>query len=299
MLRMNSRALHPPFPSGPKRCGESRNPWRVGRQSGEGGVKYDRLIAGLLVLLFFTGCSSSKVAPGNQTEKQRNIPGSESSFEIVADSDSGSDEIALLPEWQEQLEAIEAGEIATFQTKSPANLSLLKRLLALDGKLEDVLLDGGGVDEDAILVLAEIRSLWHLRIRLAPLGDESLKALAREDSKLAVLNLPHAKLTKRGIALLKHLPSLRQLRISGAGIDDAAAVGLAQLRALESLHLIGPSLTSGGLKALESSPNLSSLYVDDCALPDAAWESMFAAKPKLHVHIDQHHHDRDPSPDHH
>jgi hypothetical protein len=40
---------------------------------------------------------------------------------------------------------------------------------------------------------------------------------------------------------------------------------------------------------------LSSLYIDECPLPDTAWTQLFAARPNLHVHVDQAHHDLDPN----
>jgi len=40
---------------------------------------------------------------------------------------------------------------------------------------------------------------------------------------------------------------------------------------------------------------LESLYLDGADLSDAAVDELFRARPQLHVHFDQEHHDRDPS----
>ena len=85
-----------------------------------------------------------------------------------------------------------------------------------------------------------------------------------------------------------------QLRLGGSQLDDAAVAEIARLPKLRSLHLIGPSLTDAALQELAKAPSLTSFYLDDCPLSDSAWELLFAVKPKLHVHIDQLHHDRDP-----
>jgi hypothetical protein len=39
---------------------------------------------------------------------------------------------------------------------------------------------------------------------------------------------------------------------------------------------------------------LQSLYVDDIAFSESAWQALFDARPRLHVHVNQEHHDRDP-----
>lgn len=267
--------------------------WLTNKHNSQGRTFILALVVALVPWLGLLGCSS----PKNTIP-----PESESSNSGVTPADrvasSGQPE-ALAKSWKEQLARIQADETPTFQTGLEANRVLLEQLTTVNEQLMDLLLDGGGVQDADLELLAELPALFHLRIRLSELTDSGVSRLAKADSKLEILNLPKAKITVVGIRRLAELPKLRQLRIGGEQIDDSAAAALAELPNLESLHLIGPGITAAGLKHLESSAELSSLYIDDCKLPDEAWESMFKAKPQLHVHIDQHHHDRDPNPDKH
>ena len=195
----------------------------------------------------------------------------------------------------ERIRAIQAGESFELRLKTKAPPSLLNQLAHLDGKLLDLLLDGGGIDDQTISLINRLPQLEHLRLRGCRITDEGIRSYASSKLSLRVLNLPHSELTAAGIAELTKLPKLRQLRLGGSRIDDRAVREIAEIQELRSLHLIGPRITSVGLKALAKTPKLASLYIDDCPLPDAAWEDLFRDKPGLHVHIDQMHHDRDPS----
>jgi hypothetical protein len=39
---------------------------------------------------------------------------------------------------------------------------------------------------------------------------------------------------------------------------------------------------------------LWNLYLDGAGVSDEAWSRYFGARPTVHVHVDQAHHDRDP-----
>ncbi len=170
-------------------------------------------------------------------------------------------------------------------------------LQQLDGlaNLRALVLDAGVVADSDVRYLTKLTGLEHLRLRESPLGDAALVELAQGQlNSLLILNLPQARPTAVGLKALAALPKLRQLRIAGRQIDDAAIEELTQWPALSSLHLIQPGITARSLETLAGMARLSSLYVDECPLPDEAWLKLFAARPDLHVHIDQSHHDLDP-----
>lgn len=189
--------------------------------------------------------------------------------------------------------------IAIRLTQQEISVAQLQRLSELSEKLLELQLDAGVVDDRSIASLGPLASLEHLRLRASPLTDVGIARLDPSQlPKLRILNLPQSTLTASGLEHLAKIPNLAQLRLGAAQLDDRAAEVLATFPALRSLHLIGPKFTDAALESFARAPRLSSLYIDDCHLSDAAWERLFTAKPGIHVHIDQHHHDRDPSPKH-
>jgi hypothetical protein len=67
-----------------------------------------------------------------------------------------------------------------------------------------------------------------------------------------------------------------------------------ELPALKRLHLIDIPISDKGLAELTAIEQLESLYIDGGDFSDAALDELFRARPGLHVHLNQKHHDRDP-----
>lgn len=238
----------------------------------------------LISALVVVGCQKPSPAPPSSTAERR-LP------ELAEEPGP-----RVEPPWDLQIAAVKAGESDTIHTHQRVNEAQLKLLPPLGESLQHLLIDAGEVTDEGMQQIAQLPQLIHLRMRESPITDRGLAHLSQTGMpQLRILNLPQARVGAKGIRSLRELPRLEQLRLGGTQLDDAAAEELAQLPALRSLHLIGPALTAEGLAALAHAPRLGSLYIDDCPLPDEAWESLFAAKPNLHVHIDQSHHDRDPS----
>lgn len=166
-------------------------------------------------------------------------------------------------------------------------------------ELKTLILDAGQIGDAEVEVLATLTGLTHVRLRDSPLSEAGLKAWSGSAmDQLVILNLPQATVTASSLNALGRWPRVRQLRIGGRQIDDAAVDALAGWPALTSLHLIGPTITDRSLVTIASMEQLASFYLDDCPLSDAAWEQLFQSRPLLHVHIDQFHHDRDPREKH-
>jgi hypothetical protein len=215
----------------------------------------------------------------------------------ASDNAAPTGRVVLEPSFEEQLAAVARGDaIAIRLTLAPVNPQQLGRLSSVADQLQELILDAGVVRDADLGALAPLRQLEHLRLRDSRLTDAGAAQLAAgELNQLRILNLPQAELTAAGIAHLSRLPRLSQLRLAGSQLDDRAVAALAALPELRSLHLIGPTLSDAALDSIAALPKLGSFYLDDCALSDAAWERLFIAKPSLHVHIDQFHHDRDPN----
>lgn len=247
------------------------------------------ILSTVLAGLVLSSCQrpNSSPAPPQDSASIKNQP---------AESSISTDNPPADSNWQSQFAAVLSGADDTLLIADQAiTAEQLRQLAQLDGPLEQLLIDAGGVDDDSLSDVLTVKSLVHLRLRECRVGDRGFEQLRTSGlDALRILNVPQAQVTSHGIASLARLPSLVQLRLGGSQLDDSAVAEIAKLPKLRSLHLIGPSLTDAALNQLANAPKLTSFYLDDCPLSDSAWELLFAAKPKLHVHIDQQHHDRDP-----
>jgi hypothetical protein len=145
---------------------------------------------------------------------------------------------------------------------------------------------------DAARLLA-LPELEHVRLRGVPVDDATVAGIPTT-SKLRIVNLPNADLTDAGFAALQRLPQLEQLRLRSPRVSGAGLQALKTFPALLRLHLIDVPVTDAGLRVFHELPQLQSLYLDGASLSDAAYDALFVARPDLHLHLNQRHHDRDP-----
>jgi hypothetical protein len=160
--------------------------------------------------------------------------------------------------------------------------------------LRELVLEQGRADDSRAEILATLTGLERLVLRESPLTDTGFQRIV-ECRVLRDLNVPQAACTAAGVRALAALPHLRSLRLGGtqlAGADVCEAI--ASLPQLRSLHLIDVPIGNDGLAVLQRLPRLWNLYLDGAGVSDEAWERYFQACPRVHVHIDQAHHDRDP-----
>jgi len=145
---------------------------------------------------------------------------------------------------------------------------------------------------DAARLLA-LPELGHIRLRGVSVDDATIGSIPTT-SKLRIVNLPNADLTDAGFAALQRLPQLEQLRLRSPRVSGAGLQALKTFPSLLRLHLIDVPVTDAGLRVFHELPQLQSLYLDGATLSDAAYDALFVARPDLHVHLNQRHHDRDP-----
>lgn len=200
-------------------------------------------------------------------------------------------------DWLAAIESVKLGKSQRIVLESVADRHFFAAIQSLEG-LRELCLDGGMSSDIDLAKAIEGLQLTHLRVRLVPLEDPDVERIIAAQPQIRILNLPHCRLTERGIQSLSRLKDLTLLRIGSPNLTDEAARAIPLLVDLKSLHLIGPRLGGDSLLEIAKAKNLQSFYLDDCPLPDAAWEKMFRERPDLHVHIDQAHHDRDPKQDH-
>ena len=193
----------------------------------------------------------------------------------------------------DQIAAVRAGEAHTVVAAVPLTDAEWESLRGWAG-LREIVLEQGRADDGRAEILATLTGLERLVLRESPLTDAGFQRIARCQT-LRDLNVPQAACTAAGVRALASLPHLRSLRLGGAhltGVDVCEAV--TSLHKLRSLHLIDVPIGDDGLAALQRLPGLWNLYLDGAGVSDEAWERYFEACPRVHVHIDQAHHDRDP-----
>jgi len=196
-----------------------------------------------------------------------------------------------------QARAVREGRADRIEAAAPLGPDDWESLRGLAG-LRVLVLEQGVAGDSEAEILASLADLERLVLRRSPLSDTGFATLARCRT-LEDLNVPQAGCTAQGVAALTALPSLKSLRLGGpnlAGPDVARA--LARLPALRSLHLIDVAIGDEGLAALTELATLRNLYLDGAGVSDAGWERYFEVRPKVHVHVDQAHHDRDPDHGH-
>lgn len=225
-----------------------------------------RAAASSLVLLMATGCESSsrsmqpRVAAVSLAEQIRAIREGRADA-IRAEEPLTDDEWALLGDCRDSREIV------------------LRRGIANDARAG---------------LLASLPKLERLVLRESPLSDDGFAALAR-CPLLRDLNVPHAECTDAGIRSLVAVPTLRSLRLGSPRLSGAAAcTAVRELGGLVTLHLIDVPIGDKGLDILAEMPALRTLYLDGAGVSDEAWTRYVLARPDVHLHIDQVHHDRDP-----
>ena len=192
-----------------------------------------------------------------------------------------------------QIAAVRAGDADTCFAAQPLSDAEWESLRGLAG-LRELVLEQGRADDARAEILSTLTGLERLVLRESPLTDAGFRRLA-DCRALRDLNMPQAACTAEGVRRLASLPHLRSLRLGGpqlAGAEVCEAV--ASLPQLRSLHLIDVPIGDDGLAVLQRLPGLWNLYLDGAGVSEEAWEGYFQACPRVHVHVDQTHHDRDP-----
>jgi hypothetical protein len=199
------------------------------------------------------------------------------------------------PSIASQVAAVKAGEATRVVAEHPLSDAEWNSLRRLAGLRELIL--GGGVAVDARAdLLAGLPDIERLVLRESPLSDAGFEVLGR-CTTLRDLNVPQAACTPAGIRALRHLPHLRSLRLGGvelAGVGAEVGDAVADLAHLRSLHLIDVPIGDRGLAAISHMSSLWNLYLDGAGVSDEAWGRYFEAHPRVHVHVEHGHHDRDP-----
>ena len=196
----------------------------------------------------------------------------------------------------EQIAAVERGEMTRILVEREVlgddDLAALGKLTPL----VDLLLDNAqsSYSTKGLAALVELPNLQHLRIRGRGIDDDSLRELAKIKS-LRILNVPHGDFSDQGLQYLTDAKNLELFRFGSPHVTDEGMKTIARWPAIRMLHLIDVPITDDGLAELAGIERLQSLYIDGGNISDAGWDELFRRRPKLHVHVNQQHLDRDPN----
>ncbi len=134
-----------------------------------------------------------------------------------------------------------------------------------------------------------------IRLDRAEVNDDDLRHLDGLESKLVRVNLSRARITDTGLA---RLCGMRQSSNSYAWPVRWSPMPelehLPELSHLRFLHLIDMPITDAGLDRLHGMESLESVYLDGTKITDSGIGRLVTALPRIHIHVDDHHHRLDP-----
>ncbi len=165
-------------------------------------------------------------------------------------------------------------------------------LLTNSEHITSILIDSSGITEKGLKPLTSMENLIQLRIRTR-LTDAAIPFIIKM-TRLQFLNLPQADFTDDGIETLSSHLNIQLLRIGGKRLSNKSLKSIANMPSLSFLHLIGVPVDDQGLPALYALHQLQSLYLDDTGVTDEGLLKLLGKLPRLHLHINQNHIDRDP-----
>jgi hypothetical protein len=166
-------------------------------------------------------------------------------------------------------------------------------LLTNNDQITSILIDHSVITEKGLMPLTSMANLIQLRIR-SRITDLAIPSIINMKA-LKFLNLPQADFTDEGILALSTHPNIQLLRIGGNRLSNTSLDSIANMSSLTFLHLINVPINDQGLSALYGAQHLQSLYLDDTDVTDVGLVKLIEQLPRLHLHINQNHIDRDPN----
>jgi hypothetical protein len=166
-------------------------------------------------------------------------------------------------------------------------------LLTNNEHITSILIDNCDITEKGLNPLTSMQNLIQLRLRTR-LTDAAIPFIMKM-TQLQFLNLPQADFTDDGIQILSSHSEIQLLRIGGKRLSNKSLESIATMQSLSFLHLIGVPVDDQGLPALYAMEQLQSLYLDETDVTDEGLVKLLVKLPRLHLHIDQNHIDRDPN----
>ena len=195
------------------------------------------------------------------------------SFRNASVQDAGLEALAALPNL-ESLSLLDNGQV------SDAGMAFLAR----SRSLRRLCIDKTQVTERGVADLMRNGSWEHLELPEGSVTDRVL-ALLGAQSRLEHLDLgrpaPRQPYTQKGLAELAGLSALKDLRLAGPGVTDAALKSVARLKTLKRLALGSCPVTDAGLARLTALQSLEILDLSGVRQVTPAGLSVLKVLPSL------------------
>ena len=207
---------------------------------------------------------------------------------------AGPAEVQMSGLLEDQLAKVRLGKRTTIELNGgTVNDETIEALRGVAG-IEKVVIQRSELTVAGLEVLATLPDLKQLVIRGRAIDDEGLVPLVSIKS-LRVLNLPSTTVSLDCFRTLQQLPHLMLLRMGSPRLSDDCLEVVAGFSSLRFLHLIDVPISDQGLRHLFEFEQLESLYLDGARVSGQGVDALMENLPALHLHLDQHHHDRDPN----
>jgi hypothetical protein len=204
---------------------------------------------------------------------------------------------AVALDFEAQLAAVRAGTSDQISLEKQQITDSDLQRLHTDDPLRVFSCDAGVITDAGARKLSGLKSLEEIRLRFSPIGDSGIIDLL-ELPNLRVLNLPQSELTDQSLSAIAEANRIELLRFHSPHVTDAGLRVLLQSDRLRFLHLIDVGASDALIDDLIQSKQLESFYVDRSAITDSGFTRLFNARPDLHIHIDNAHHDLDQRAEH-
>jgi hypothetical protein len=164
-----------------------------------------------------------------------------------------------------------------------AKIHALRRLLLKDPKvsggglaelrnasrLDSLILEGANVTDETICRINELSQLRTLRLHRTNVSSRGLKPLVELEQLRSLDLFVPSRIDDESLAYISQSPNLESLSLIGATITDAGAIDLPRLQSLKELTLYGASITDFGLERLTDLPLLRKLNLAHTKITDA------------------------------
>lgn len=195
---------------------------------------------------------------------------------ITEGTDFGEVKLGEQPSVEESAEAeseVEpAPDAATEQPIEPASIDAIEQLRSMGANVLP-LFAGSPLLEVSFALTEE------------PVGDDAIAALSAVSDQLVSLNLSGAEATSTGYQHLAELTALERLHLEHSTITDTDLAALSHSTDLQYLNLYGTQITDRGLKHLENLQNLRKLFLWQTDVSYDATEGLKAKIPGLAVDL--------------